>query len=344
MRKLLIICSACLQVLLLAGMGGQREYIVHTGKTVYLRTVPFDPRDMFRGDYARLSYEISNIDKKYFKDGIVVPSDTRESYRKFKGRKVYTVLQVDDSNVASVLYVTDKKPAKGTLFISGRQEYSFENSISVLYGIEAFFVQQGKGRELETRMFDSERTSMEMEVAFGDNGIAVLKGYRKSPLSIKAQNLKKKDNILQTSEIVFTNNSDKPVGIVNLPGYGSLKLEAGIIFPGKPLPLLSEIKISQIEDKDVHIIKPHDTYIFPVDFNDPHWKIELPEKPKNSDRLENPKEMLLYLSIAYESPSKEQCKDLKDANIVWHGKLSTGRLSNYDNDPNLRPLRGFPRP
>ncbi|MCE5341388.1 MAG: GDYXXLXY domain-containing protein [Planctomycetaceae bacterium] len=343
MRKLLIICSAVLQVLLLAYIGGQREYVLHTGRTIYLRTVPFDPRDFFRGDYARLNYEISTIDKKYFKDGITIPPDTRESYRKFRGRKIYTVLQVDDSNVASIVYVTDKEPQKDALFIRGRQTYSYENSINVLYGIEAFYVQQGKGREIETRMSDGERTTIEMEVALGTNGIAVLKDYHRSPLSIKAQNLKKKDGILQTCEIVLTNNSDKPVGIIDLPGYNSLKLEIGVVFPGQPVPWTQERKIAKIEDKDVHIIKPFQTYIFPVDFDDSYWKIELPEKTQLSDEPKNPRKMLLYLSVAYESPSKEQCKDLKDADIVWHGKLSTGRLSNYDNDPNLRMLPSFPR-
>jgi uncharacterized membrane-anchored protein len=341
MRKLLIICSAVLQVLLLAWIGGQREYVLHTGRTIYLRTVPYDPRDIFRGDYARLNYEISTIDKKYLRDGLVLPSDTRSAFRGFKGRKIYTVLQVEDNNVASIVYTTDQKPSKGGLFIRGRQQYSFENSMNALYGIEAFYVQQGKGRKLETRMFDEQRTSIEMEVAIGSNGIAVLKGYRMSPVSIKAQNLKKNNGILQTCEIVFTNNSDKPVGIVDLPGYNSLKLESGVVFPGQPVLGTQECKISKIEDKDVHIIQPEQTYIFSVDFNDLHWKIELPEKSHSLNEPKNPKKMLLYLSVAYESPSKEQCKGLKNADIVWHGKLSTGRLNNYDNDPNLR-MPGFP--
>ncbi|MFA6177031.1 MAG: GDYXXLXY domain-containing protein, partial [Phycisphaerae bacterium] len=62
MRKLLIIFVVILQVILLAYMAGQRENVLRTGKTIYLRTVPIDPRDLFRGDYVRLQYEISNIE------------------------------------------------------------------------------------------------------------------------------------------------------------------------------------------------------------------------------------------------------------------------------------------
>ena len=129
MRKLLIIFVVILQVILLAYMAGQRENVLRTGKTIYLRTVPVDPRDLFRGDYVRLQYEISNIEREKMQDGLKLLS-VSDSHKN-KDKKVYAVLEVNDDNVAEVVYVTDKKPEKGKLFIRGRVE-RFGNFLFVI--------------------------------------------------------------------------------------------------------------------------------------------------------------------------------------------------------------------
>ena len=59
MRKAFILAAIILQVMVLAYMAGEREYILKNGKLIHLRTAPVDPRDLFRGDYVRLNYEIS---------------------------------------------------------------------------------------------------------------------------------------------------------------------------------------------------------------------------------------------------------------------------------------------
>ena len=61
MRKAIILTAVIMQVLVLAYMAGEREYILKTGTMIHLRTAPIDPRDIFRGDYVRLNYEISRI-------------------------------------------------------------------------------------------------------------------------------------------------------------------------------------------------------------------------------------------------------------------------------------------
>jgi uncharacterized membrane-anchored protein len=178
MRKFLIICAALLQVFLLAFIGGQREYVLRTGRTIYLRTAPVDPRDFFRGDYVRLRYEISSIGKESFRDGLLIESKSEGSH-KYKGKQVYVVLKVDSNDLASMVYVTDKKPANGQLYIRGRGEDNYYSwCISVLYGIEAYFVEQGKGKELEKMNSWSSPTAIDMKVALGSNGIAVLDDYR----------------------------------------------------------------------------------------------------------------------------------------------------------------------
>ena len=179
MRKWLIIIVAALQVAVLASMAGQREWVVKTGKTIYLRTVPVDPRDLFRGDYVRLNYDISSVPKSLLRDGLV------KKYE--KGMRVYAVLDTNESDVGRLAYVTDKKPKEG-LFIRGRVRYRTESasSLQIRYGIEGYFVQQGKGKPLEqVRRREGVRIPLEMEVKLGANGIAVIIGHRYSPVGME---------------------------------------------------------------------------------------------------------------------------------------------------------------
>ena len=50
MRKLLIVAAVAAQLLVLGWMAFEREWVVRTGRVVYLRTAPVDPQDPMRGD------------------------------------------------------------------------------------------------------------------------------------------------------------------------------------------------------------------------------------------------------------------------------------------------------
>ena len=166
------------------------------------------------------------------------PKSKTQLRNQYRGKPVYVVLKVDDSNLASVVYVTDKKPCKGELYIRGRTDYSYDSSyINVLYGIEAYFVEQGKGNQLQNMVSRSTRTAFDMEVALGSNGIAVLKGYRCGPITIKVENIERKEGVLQGCRLVLINVSNKPVAIVDLPDYGSLKLEMWPLFTEQKIAL-----------------------------------------------------------------------------------------------------------
>jgi uncharacterized membrane-anchored protein len=85
MRKTFIVLTVLLQVLVLAYMAGEREHILRYGRIINLRTAPIDPRDLFRGDFVRLNYEISRISAQE------LPTD--EFSRIEKGEKVYVSLK-----------------------------------------------------------------------------------------------------------------------------------------------------------------------------------------------------------------------------------------------------------
>ncbi len=331
MRKLLIICAAVLQILVLAFIGGQRERVLRTGRTIYLRTVPVDPRDIFRGDYVRLRYEISSIDKKYFRDGLAKEANDTTLLRYNEGKPVYVVLKVDDSNLASVDYITDKKPCKGELYIRGRRDFCYDRLyINVLYGIEAYFVEQGQGKQMENLVSRSERTSFEMEVALGSTGIAVLKGYRCGSITIKLENIEQKEGMIQSCQLVLTNVSNKPVAIVDLPDYGSLKLDMWSWTGSKKFRWANEnAPVKKVEDKDVHILQPNESYEFNVNFGDSYWSVIDTKKgvtPTTINVFYERDWSMPSFGLVYEPPSAEQCKGLKDAALIWHGRLAIGRL------------------
>jgi uncharacterized membrane-anchored protein len=103
------VMAVCLQALLLAGIIGYREFRLNTGFRVLLKTVPVDPRDLFRGDYVRLSYDISTLDLERL--------GTREEFR--RGNTLYVTLAREEDGTYRASAVGRSIPA-GKPYIRGR--------------------------------------------------------------------------------------------------------------------------------------------------------------------------------------------------------------------------------
>ena len=181
MRNLFIVGSVLLQLFALLYMAGLREVIIHTGKTVFLRTAPVDPSDPFRGDYVSLKYEISEIPLKNFKGPLSSDRST----------KYYTVLKKGEDDLFELDYCAAGRPEGAAVFIKGRNEYRWFNPaiqkyLPLKYGIEKYFVQQKKGLDIEKRAGRGNdiHVPLEVEVALGGDGTAVAKGYRWGQLGI----------------------------------------------------------------------------------------------------------------------------------------------------------------
>lgn len=104
------------------------------GSPVTLKTAPVDPRSLFRGNYVRLNYDISTIDKELSKGT-------------FKKNAVgyVTLKEEGDVFVATGLY--HEKP-ESTLFIRGRV-IGGVNGYRMKYGIEAYFMPKEKALQAE---------------------------------------------------------------------------------------------------------------------------------------------------------------------------------------------------
>ena len=104
------------------------------GSPVTLKTAPVDPRSLFRGNYVRLNYDISTIDKDL----------TKENFKK-NALGYVTLKEEGGVFVATGLY--HKKP-ESTLFIRGRV-VGEGNAYRMKYGIEAYFMPKEKALRAE---------------------------------------------------------------------------------------------------------------------------------------------------------------------------------------------------
>jgi uncharacterized membrane-anchored protein len=134
----LVGAAIVVQVLILIGMVVSAALPLLTGTDITVRTRPVDPRDLFRGNYAQLSYDFSRVPLQELAS--MAPLRT--------GEVVYVSLQQGRDGLHEFAAAALKKPADG-LFLRGRVEYVMEDQVSVLYGIEAFFAPKETALALE---------------------------------------------------------------------------------------------------------------------------------------------------------------------------------------------------
>lgn len=153
-----------LQVLLLVFIVARYHYALANGVPVLLKVVPVDPRDLLRGDYVILNYEISNIklDTVRNEAGSVGYGDT-VYVRLEKGEKYWEAMAIDKT-----IHPTDTS----NVWLRGRVESSYRRNLRIKYGIEQFFIPEGTGHLIE-RERNREKVSVEIRVS--KSGIGLIK-------------------------------------------------------------------------------------------------------------------------------------------------------------------------
>jgi uncharacterized membrane-anchored protein len=135
MNKKIFIGIAIFWVVIFAVFIGSKEFTLQTGQEVLLKTEPVDPRDLFRGDYVTLGFEISRVelgDKHDFE-----PGDT-----------IYLALQNTEGygtydSASHSLQETELPQIKGEV------ESVLKDSVRIHYGIESYFVPENVGKAIE---------------------------------------------------------------------------------------------------------------------------------------------------------------------------------------------------
>ncbi len=151
-----------LQTAALGWMVMGRAELLRTGTEITLTVVPVDPRDLFRGDFVRLQYDISTLRPAV----IGGDSDFAEN------DPIWVVLDTSLAGPARPTGVFKHQPPAlpERTAIRGRVKSAYDGApptedpdrcpspcrtLSVDYGIEQYFVPEGEGRNIENLRNDS---------------------------------------------------------------------------------------------------------------------------------------------------------------------------------------------
>ena len=141
------------------------------GQEVKLSTMPFDPRDFFRGDYVELSFAIEEVDFDTFSKSLLSKLEQKDKYDSLE-IQVYVSLEPDDEGIYNVALVSDTPPAEG-VYVRGKIEERFRRGgLMIDYGnsLSRFYVKENTGRELE----DAARKGQILAIARVWKGFIVL--------------------------------------------------------------------------------------------------------------------------------------------------------------------------
>jgi uncharacterized membrane-anchored protein len=337
MRRQFIVLAIIAQLAVLGYMAGKREVILATGQQIYLQTAPIDPRDPFRGDYVRLTYPFNTIDAKQLR---VIEKDKLNE----KGYPVYAVMKQSENKLYILDYLTDQQP-QNQIYIKGRiNKRGWGRGASVVnvkYGLEQLFVEQGKGREIERiRGNRGEiQVPMEVQVAVGGDGTAVLRDYRWSKLGIQLEILRfnqrnRRNNTDQNQPILplspkvkvtLKNVSDTTLVIVDPGNHCGFKLVPVASWSAATYTAL-DATCNQVTilKQSLKTLEPDQTYQVELDLSEPRWHMLIKNRNGNISKGEigiddnNP-----MFRIVYQSPRTERLSQLPLAQPIWSGQLSS---------------------
>jgi len=119
------------------------------GQEIQLETIPFDPRDMFRGDHVVLNYKISQVSLS--KMPIELKSELEQDAYRYYGKNMYAILKKNGSYY-DVDHISLSKP-QGGLYLKCRFNYldqmNSDPMVNLSYYLDKYFVPENTGLELE---------------------------------------------------------------------------------------------------------------------------------------------------------------------------------------------------
>jgi uncharacterized membrane-anchored protein len=140
-----IALSALAQTAVLGWMIYERISLINSGREIVLPIVPVDPRDLFRGEYVQLAYPAARVPTGLFSAQAPALSSTPF---------FVTLQQNGDGNWSPINVTQQLKPAaqdSQVVLKARRREHWWPPSgeVTVNYGIERYYIPEGKGLELE---------------------------------------------------------------------------------------------------------------------------------------------------------------------------------------------------
>lgn len=166
---------ALLQIGVLGSMIYGRASILRNGSEVTLKVLPVDPRDLLRGDYVSLTYNVSQLPGALFEPA--GEADAGEHV-------VYVRLRPGADGIAEAVAARFGEPPRavrepqdvdlrGTTY-STPANLPQHTSIGIDYGIERFYLPEGEGRPIEDGIRERE---FRMKVAVAEDGTGQIKAF-----------------------------------------------------------------------------------------------------------------------------------------------------------------------
>jgi uncharacterized membrane-anchored protein len=162
---------AGLQTAAIGWMVTDRITLLRTGKEVVLPIIPVDPRSLFRGDYVRIDFPVTMVSSDLFP----------KADKPRKAGAVFVTLQREGENWKPVA-VSETKPTvkSDQTVMQGRLAHNWwpgsgstAHQVRINYGIERYYVPEGKGLELENAARDKK---LAVVVAVDGKGRSAIKG------------------------------------------------------------------------------------------------------------------------------------------------------------------------
>ncbi|HVU17885.1 MAG TPA: GDYXXLXY domain-containing protein [Candidatus Didemnitutus sp.] len=336
MRFRLAVLVAILQLAVLVFMAGEREWILRYGQPLVIRVAPLDPTDPMRGEYAHLETELSPVYRAQWGAGLVRLFDESDHRTVvFGGRlrdiRVYATVEAGPDGRFQATSLDTQPPAKG-LFIRGRTNSVYAGSAEVRYGIEAMFVQQGKAGQLEqTRRTQYAGVPLDLEIAVGHDGLAVLRGYHWESLGITVTTEQTKDRPARLSglTITLTNHGSSDLAIVDRPGAGSFRM-----VPNRPRWINPDTESSHFEwvgaglamepvtAPDIIVLHPGGAHSTHMNLLDSRWfVVDRRAKDAKPGSLGNFNAWQANFRIEYDPALTPNDRTLPNGNLVAPAKL-----------------------
>jgi uncharacterized membrane-anchored protein len=151
-----------------------RAAVLRDGQEVLLKVEPVDPRDLLRGDYVRLGYDISNVPVAMIGN---VPSGAQWTEAglifvrvKKEGDGIWNMVS------ASLYERPSAPPGDGEIDIRGMVDDGRSlgriDTLNVEYGIERFYLPEGEGLAIER---DMRVRAFNIVAAIAEDGSAQIK-------------------------------------------------------------------------------------------------------------------------------------------------------------------------
>ncbi|MBV1886910.1 MAG: GDYXXLXY domain-containing protein [Parvibaculaceae bacterium] len=179
-----LLIAAALQFGVLVSTIAGRIDLLTNGTQMILKALPVDPRDLFRGDYVILKYDISTITAATLE----LPKDLKV------GQKIWVEMAPSKTNPLAPWHAVSVHSKydptlkgqliKGTLLSQRKHTKNWKRcktsscgSIRISYGIKKYFLPEGTGKELEKAR---NAKNLSVLIAVGDDGTAAIRGLNKN--------------------------------------------------------------------------------------------------------------------------------------------------------------------